>query len=69
MPIYVKAPLGPDGVVLNQGEMELVGSRSDATEMVFGDADFLEGNAYEARPDLKWQKEKVDNKKYVVRGD
>jgi hypothetical protein len=69
MTLYIRAPLGPDGIVVEQGKMELVEGRGDATEMVFGDADFLEGKAYEKRPDLKWQKEKLDNKKFVVRGD
>jgi hypothetical protein len=49
--------------------MDLVERRGDATEMIFGDADFLEGKAFEERPDLKWQKEKIDNKKYIVKGD
>jgi hypothetical protein len=49
--------------------MFLVGNRADATEMVFGDADFLEGKANEKRPDLKWQKEEVEGRKYVVKGD
>jgi hypothetical protein len=69
MTLYVKAPRGPDGVVVTRGTMELVEGRSNATEMVFGDADFLEGKAYEKRPDLKWQKETLANKKYIVRGD
>lgn len=69
MTLYVKAPLGPDGIVLVQGKMELVGSRVEATEVVFGDADFLEGKAYEARPDLKWQKEKTEGKRYIVKGE
>ena len=36
---------------------------------VFGDADFLEGEAYSKRPDLHWQKEEINNGKYIVKGE
>ena len=32
------------------------------------DADFLEGEAYSKRPDLHWQKEEINNGKYIVKG-
>ena len=69
MTSFIKAPLGPDGIVVTRGKMEKVEGRANATEFVYGDADFLQGQAFEAWPDLDWQIEKVSEKKYVVRGD
>jgi hypothetical protein len=66
--LYIKAPLDSGGIVVLRGKMELVESRAGATELVFGDADFLEGVAYSERPDLHWQKEEVSSGKYIVRG-
>lgn len=67
--LYIKAPLDNAGIVVTRGEMELVEVRANATELVFGDADFLEGVAYNKRPDLHWQKEEVGNSKYIVKGE
>jgi hypothetical protein len=70
MPLYVKATVNDQsGIVVVRGPMEIVEDRIDATEMVFGDADFLEQKAYERYPKLKWEKEKLPNKKYIVKAD
>jgi hypothetical protein len=67
--LYIKAPLDNAGIVVTRGEMDLVESRASATELVSGDADFLEGVAYSRRPDLHWQKEEVSKGKYIVKGE
>jgi hypothetical protein len=67
--LYIKAPLDSGGVVVLRGKMELVESRANATELVYGDADFLEGVASNERPDLNWQKEVVSSGRYSVKGD
>jgi hypothetical protein len=69
MTFYIKAPLDSGGIVVLRSKMELVESRAIATELVFGDADFLEGVAYSERPDLHWQKEKVSGGRYIVKGE
>jgi hypothetical protein len=66
--LYIKAPLDSGGIVVLRGKMKLVESRASATELVFGDADFLEGVAYSERPDLHWQKEEISGGKYIVSG-
>ena len=65
---YIKAPLDNGGIVALRGKMEIVESRASATELVFGDAEFLEGVAFNERPDLRWQKEEVSDGKYIVIG-
>jgi hypothetical protein len=69
MALYITVPLDPDGVVLTHGEMEVVDSRVNATEVVYGDAAFLQRRASEKWTDLFWQIEKVSERKYVVRGE
>jgi hypothetical protein len=69
MALYIRVPLGPDGIVVTHGKMEIVDSRADATEVVYGHADFLQRRAAEKWTDLFWQIEKVSERKYVVRGD
>jgi|GEM_PF-2739764 len=66
---YIKAPLDSAGIVVTRGKMEIVNTRASATELVFGDADFLEGVAFNERPDLHWQKEEVGVGKYIVKGE
>jgi hypothetical protein len=66
MAYYLKAPLGPDGIVVTRGKIEKVEGRASATEVVYGDADFLQRRAFEQWPDLDWQIEKIGDKKYVV---
>src|SRR5258708_293809 len=67
--LYVKAPLDNGGIVVTRGKMEIVDNRANATELVFGDADFLEGVALNERPGVHWQKEEVGRGKYIVKGD
>jgi hypothetical protein len=69
MTSYIKAPLGSDGIVVMRGRMEKVEGRANATEVVYGDADFLQQRAYEQWPGLDWQIEKVNENKYVVKGE
>jgi hypothetical protein len=69
MTVYVKAPLGPGGIVELRGKMEKVEGRANATEVVYGDATFLQEQAYKGWPDLDWQIEKISENKYVVIGD
>ena len=66
--LYIKAPLDNAGIVVTRGKMEIVDSRASATELVFGDADFLEGVAFNERPDVRWQKEEVAGGKYIIKG-
>lgn len=69
MTSYVKAPLGPDGIVELRGKMEIVEERTSATHLVYGDATFLQGKAYDGWPDVDWQIERIDDKKYIIKGD
>jgi len=69
MTFYIKAPLDPGGIVVLRGKMERVEGRANATEVVYGDATFLQEQAREGWPDLDWQIEKVSETKYVVKGE
>lgn len=68
MTFYIKAPLDSDGIVVTRGIMEKVEDRASATKVVYGDASFLEGRAYEQWPDLDWKIEEVGDQKYFVYG-
>jgi hypothetical protein len=69
MTVYIKAPLGPGGIVEVRGKMERLEGRANATEVVYGDATFLQEQAYKGWPDLDWQIEKVSENKYIIKGD
>jgi hypothetical protein len=69
MSFYIRAPLDEAGIVTTRGRMERVELRADATEVVYGDASFLEGEAYREWPEISWKIEKVGDRKYVVRSD
>lgn len=69
MTSYIKAPLAPGGIVELRGRMEKVEDRADATEVVHGDATFLQEQACKGWPSLNWQIEKIDGTKYIIRGD
>ncbi len=69
MAFYVKAPLSSDGVVVMRGRMEKVEGRANATEVVYGDATFLQQQACDGWPELDWQIESVNENKYVVKGE
>jgi hypothetical protein len=66
MTAYIRVPIDSDGVVAPRGQMEKVEVRADATEVVYGDAAFLQERAYEGWPELDWQILKVAPNKYVV---
>jgi hypothetical protein len=66
MTVYIHAPLGPDGIVVLRGEMERVDDRANASEVVYGDAAFLQEQAYKQWPDIDWQILKISEKRYVV---
>ncbi len=68
MTFYIRAPLSPDGVVVMRGKMEKVEGRSNATEVVYGDAQFLQQRAAEGWPELDWEIEKVSENKHIVIG-
>ena len=61
-----KAPLTSDGIVVTRGKMEKVEGRANATELLYGDADFLQRRAWEEWSDLDWQIEKTSEQKYIV---
>jgi len=51
-----------------RGKMEKVEGRSNATEVVYGDAQFLQQRAAEGWPELDWEIEKVSENKHIVIG-
>ena len=69
MASYIKAPLGPDGIVVMRGALVKVEDRASATEVVHGDTDILLEKAREGWPELEWQAEKVSATKSIVKGD
>jgi hypothetical protein len=69
MASYIKAPLGPDGIVVMRGKLEKVESRGSATEVVHGDTDILLEKAREGWPELEWHAQKVSATKSIVKGD
>jgi hypothetical protein len=69
MTYFIKAPLGSEGIVEMRGKMEIVDAREGATELVYGDATFVQGQALNGWPDVDWQVEKISEKKYIVKGD
>jgi hypothetical protein len=52
-----------------RGKMVKVEGRTNTTEIVFGDPDFLQRQAWEEWPDLDWQIEKIVAQKYLVKGN
>ena len=63
---YIRTPGGISPV---GGNLECVYARDDATELKEGDARYLLGKAYGKWHDHKWQIEKVNNGKCVIKGE
>jgi hypothetical protein len=51
-----------------RGHLDKVELRAHATEMIYGDAAYLQGLVQERWPDCTWRIEHVRTRKYVVRG-
>ena len=48
--------------------MQTVELRAHATELVYGDAAYLQGKAMEQWPDLEWRIEHFRTGRYVLKG-
>ncbi len=69
MTLYIKgAPLSELGILEKTTEIQTVELRAHATELVYGDAAYLQGLAQEQWPDLEWRIEHVRTGRYVVKG-
>ena len=69
MPYFLNVPLSEGGVAETTGKIEMVNSRTHATELHYGDAAYLQALAQERWPTLAWQIEHVRTAAYVVKGE
>jgi|SRR5215472_8187618 len=69
MAFYLSVPLLEHGTADRSGEIEKVVLRSHATELLSGDAAYLQGLARKLWPDFDWRIEYVHTRKYVVKGE
>ena len=51
---YLSVPLSEDGIAEDMGKMQRVDSRAHATELLYGDAAYLQGAAQEQWSDFDW---------------
>lgn len=68
MAFYINVPLSADGIADTKGKVEKVELRAHATELIYGDATYLQVVAQERWPDCVWRIEHVRTGRYVVRG-
>ena len=69
MTFYIRVALSKDGIVGTKGKIERTDMRAHASELIYGDAAYLQGVAQEQWPDLAWRIEHVRTSKYVVKGE
>ena len=68
MAFYLNVPLSDLGLADTKGNIKKVELRHFATELIYGDAAYLQGVAQERWSDVDWRIEHVRTRKYVVRG-
>ena len=68
MAFYLNVPLLEHGIADTTGPLEKVELRHFATELIYGDAAYLQGVAQERWSDVDWRIEHVRTRKYVVKG-
>lgn len=68
MAFYLKVPLSEHGIADLEGNLDRVELRAHATEMIYGDAAYLQGLVQERWPDCTWRIEHARTRKYLVRG-
>lgn len=69
MPFYIKVPLSAHGVSEEMGNVQMVDTRAHASELLYGDAAYLQGLAQQRWPDLDWAIQHVRTAKYIVKGE
>lgn len=66
---YIKIPLAEHGIPEEMtGAIERVELRAHATELVYGEATYIQELAQKRWPELEWKIEYVRTARYVVRG-
>ena len=69
MAVYINAPLSDNGLLDSlTSEVRMVESRAYATELLYGDAAYVQGLARERWPDVDWGVVHVRTRKFVVKG-
>ncbi len=52
---YIRVPLSEYGVAEMKGKVERIDTRAHASELIYGDAAYLQGLAQEQWPELNWR--------------
>jgi hypothetical protein len=66
--VYISVPLSRDGLVGTPDELRKVGTRAQATEMLYSDAAYGCGLAQEQWPEIHWRTAYARTGKFVVAG-
>ncbi len=64
----IRVPVSQHGIVEDTDKMQRVDSRAHATELLYGDAAYLQESAQEQWPALDWYILQVRTRKFVVKG-
>ena len=67
MALYINARLTNEGLLDSTEDLRTVESRAQATELIYGDAAYLQGIAQERWPDFDWSLVHVRTRKCVVK--
>ena len=68
MTLYINVSLSEHGVLETKRQIQTIGLRAHATELMYVDATYLQAKAMEQWPDLEWRVEHVRAGRYIVKG-